>query len=570
MNNNFLTIPTEKLKIKRRQFFDSIKSKIAGPTDNNQYLFEIENTFYNDKIFRGMFLNNTVYGAVDLETMQIEISSKVDEWILAWNVNNQIEAFSNMFGQLHENKFEILKNILKEKIIESKDGLEILIQNNDAITESVTEPKLKALPDKPKYKFEEETDFIDLLFFKKKLKQQYDESYSNLIKEWEIECRQIEKTNQNIVDKHKSIIEENKRIQEEYDNKRIKLVDEIELLKSYQINIEKTTIKDTISIILQYQYLPPPFLNSFEFEFDEVSKSLVIDLILASPDDMPKYKSANYVEYKSKPKELKLINLKEKELNEIYNKSIYSIQLLTAYNIFKSDQNNEIEIIIINGWVDHLDKSIGQKVNKCITSISINKRDMMAINLQLIEPSLCFRNLKGISAPKLLDILPIPPISTTKKIDKRFVDNKNVIDRITPDINLSEMDWEDFEHLVRELFEKEFSINGGEVKITQASRDGGVDAIAFDPDPIRGGKIVIQAKRYNNIVGVSAVRDLYGTTLNEGANKGILVTTSNYGSDAYEFAKGKPITLLNGSNLLYLLEKHGYNAQINLSKKIKF
>lgn len=36
--------------------------------------------------------------------------------------------------------------------------------------------------------------------------------------------------------------------------------------------------------------------------------------------------------------------------------------------------------------------------------------------------------------------------------------------------------------------------------ITQASRDGGVDAIAFDPDPIRGSKIVIQAKRYTNTV----------------------------------------------------------------------
>jgi len=45
---------------------------------------------------------------------------------------------------------------------------------------------------------------------------------------------------------------------------------------------------------------------------------------------------------------------------------------------------------------------------------------------------------------------------------------------------------------VQEIFEKEFSHGGGQVKITQASRDGGVDAIAFDPDPIRGGKIVIQ------------------------------------------------------------------------------
>lgn len=50
------------------------------------------------------------------------------------------------------------------------------------------------------------------------------------------------------------------------------------------------------------------------------------------------------------------------------------------------------------------------------------------------------------------------------------------------------MDWEDFEHLIRELFEKEFSQSGGEVKVTRTSRDHGVDAVAFDPDPLRGGK----------------------------------------------------------------------------------
>ena len=90
------------------------------------------------------------------------------------------------------------------------------------------------------------------------------------------------------------------------------------------------------------------------------------------------------------------------------------------------------------------------------------------------------------------------------------------------------------------------------------------DAIAFDPDPIRGGKIVIQAKRYTNTVGVAAVRDLYGTVLNEGATKGILVTTSDYGRDSYAFAAEKPLTLLNGSNLLAMLEKHGHKARIDI------
>ena len=39
-----------------------------------------------------------------------------------------------------------------------------------------------------------------------------------------------------------------------------------------------------------------------------------------------------------------------------------------------------------------------------------------------------------------------------------------------------------------------------------------------------------------------------------------------YGPDAYEFAKAKPLTLLNGGNLLHLLEKHGHKAKIDLKE----
>jgi restriction system protein len=65
---------------------------------------------------------------------------------------------------------------------------------------------------------------------------------------------------------------------------------------------------------------------------------------------------------------------------------------------------------------------------------------------------------------------------------------------------------------------------------------------------------------------VSAVRDLYGAVINEGATKGILVTTSHYGPDAYGFAKDKPLTLLNGQELLGLLQKYGYTFRIDLAE----
>jgi restriction system protein len=59
------------------------------------------------------------------------------------------------------------------------------------------------------------------------------------------------------------------------------------------------------------------------------------------------------------------------------------------------------------------------------------------------------------------------------------------------------------------------------------------------------------------------VRDLFGTVHNEGAAKGILVTTSGCGKASFEFAEGKPLELLDGTNLLYLLHEHaGIEAKI--------
>lgn len=169
-------------------------------------------------------------------------------------------------------------------------------------------------------------------------------------------------------------------------------------------------------------------------------------------------------------------------------------------------------------------------------------------------------------AARNLELTPIAPIIRLNRDDRRFVDPKEIIDLMAADQNLATMDWEGFEHLCRELFEKAFASSGAEVKVTQVSRDQGVDAVVFDPDVIRGGKIIIQAKRYTNTVDVSAVRDLYGAVINEGATKGILVTTSQYGPDAYGFAKNKPITLLNGRELLGLLESHGYKFRIDLAE----
>ncbi len=152
----------------------------------------------------------------------------------------------------------------------------------------------------------------------------------------------------------------------------------------------------------------------------------------------------------------------------------------------------------------------------------------------------------------------VKPIVEFDMFDKRFVDQGNILGALESRPNLMDLKPFEFETLVANLFQQ----MGIESKLTRSSRDGGVDVVGFDKRPILGGKVIIQAKRYRHTVGVSAVRDLYGTMMNEGANKGILVTTSGYGPDAFEFSKDKPIELIDGGGLLYLLEQAGTSARI--------
>jgi restriction system protein len=153
----------------------------------------------------------------------------------------------------------------------------------------------------------------------------------------------------------------------------------------------------------------------------------------------------------------------------------------------------------------------------------------------------------------------IKPIIEFNMVDKRFVEQGDALSGLESRPNLMDLTPTEFEVLVSNLFTK----MGLDTKLTRSSRDGGVDAVAFDTRPVLGGKVVIQAKRYRDTVGVSAVRDLFGTMLNEGANKGILVCTSGYGPDAYNFSKDKPIELIDGGGLLYLLREHaGTDARI--------
>jgi len=291
------------------------------------------------------------------------------------------------------------------------------------------------------------------------------------------------------------------------------------------------------------------------------SRMVIVDYELPAQTKLPTLEQVSFIKSRNATTEK---HFSEAVARKRYDSMCYQIVLKLIESIFGEDLGRNIDSVTVNGWVEAVNASTGHLERTCIVSLQTQRESFQSIDLSNVDPKACFKSLKGVSAVSLSALAAVRPILDLNRSDSRFVAERSVVGDIDDRLNLAAMDWEDFEHLVREIFAQEFSGQGAEVKVTQASRDGGVDAVVLDPDPIKGGKIIIQAKRYTDTVSVSAVRDLYGTVMSEGANRGILVTTASYGPDAYKFALGKPLTLLDGSQLLFLLEKHGHKAMIDL------
>jgi HJR/Mrr/RecB family endonuclease len=94
---------------------------------------------------------------------------------------------------------------------------------------------------------------------------------------------------------------------------------------------------------------------------------------------------------------------------------------------------------------------------------------------------------------------------------------------------------------------------GMEARTTQVTGDGGIDVEAYDTRPFFAGKYIVQCKDWEQPVGEPVIRELYGVTMAAGANKGILISSGSFTRQAEEFAKGKPLELIDGETLRALL-----------------
>ena len=290
-------------------------------------------------------------------------------------------------------------------------------------------------------------------------------------------------------------------------------------------------VQSVLEIILAKDQLPD-IDSAYAVAYEKPSRRAVLERQLPTMDIVPEIESVRYVKSANEFTE------KRRPLNTIkttYSTLCASIVVRTMRAIATGDEAHLIETIVVNGYVDTIDPATGRRIRPTLISASATADDIRSLEVAVLDPVACLKRLKARVSPSAHELIPVTPIMDFNMLDARFVAETDVLGILDTRPNLADLTPSEFESLMTNLFEK----MGLETRQTRASRDGGVDCVAWDTRPVIGGKVVIQAKRYKNTVGVSAVRDLYGTMMNEHAAKGILVTTSGYGRASYGIRKGK-------------------------------
>jgi restriction system protein len=120
---------------------------------------------------------------------------------------------------------------------------------------------------------------------------------------------------------------------------------------------------------------------------------------------------------------------------------------------------------------------------------------------------------------------------------RRLLDVQTGIDSIR------KLTWKRFEELVAEAYRRKgFTV----IENSGSGPDGGVD-IRLHKD---GQLHLVQCKQWrSHKVGVSVVREMYGLLSAESAASSIVISSGVFSQEAKSFAEGKPIDLIDGSQL---------------------
>lgn len=311
---------------------------------------------------------------------------------------------------------------------------------------------------------------------------------------------------------------------------------------------DSDTILQFFTMVLNSMIWPPDFPGRFELRFDSSSSLLALDFYLPDVQIIP----ARECTYDKKADTFSLTHASPEEASELYTQIVTQSALRLLRELFGADQFESVQTVALNCRVDTIDPATGQPSSPCLLSVRTTAVEFAALRMSHVEPIPCLIGLGATISPDCYELEPVYPIFDLRQMDSRFDGGPEIVLATDSRRNLLDYSTQDFSALITNLVTK----IGLEPRKTIVSADNVIQCLAHDTRPVFGGLVILRAHQDKETVGVATVKELYRAIQQQGALKGVIITTAGFGRACYEFANGKPIELISGPSLLSIIAEY--------------
>lgn len=328
---------------------------------------------------------------------------------------------------------------------------------------------------------------------------------------------------------------------------------------------DETAVAQVLGSVLSASPVPSGYPRDVACSYDPESRELRVQRDFPGKDAVPTVSEYKYVRSRGA---IEPVRRRDSDVRNAYEQVVARLTLRTLAEAFDATSPGLVTKVSFNGFVATKDRATGRAIHPCLASVSVVRErfEHLVLDEPELDPAACLRYLNALVSAQPLDFEAVRPVVEFDLSRYKFIEEVDVISGLDSRPDLLDLTPGEFEQLVRSLFEARGGVEKW-VRVTQGSRDEGVDALVTIKDPLVSGLYVIQAKRYSKVVGLESVHALAGVMAEHKAIKGILVTTAWVGDASRKFAENHRIEIIEGRDLMWLLKEYlDKDVRIGLAK----
>lgn len=242
---------------------------------------------------------------------------------------------------------------------------------------------------------------------------------------------------------------------------------------------DRFAVSEYVQMVLDRSPYPPGFPKERHAGYVPESALLAVEWFLPTMDIIPEYKLFRHIRTR---KAVEATMRPAPEIHRIYLSVIAQVALRTLREVFAVTPDDMVSTVVFNGLVDTIDPRTGIAIKPHFITLRATREQFAPLILDQpkFSPVQCVQKYFFADVSQHPEELtPVDPVMPFSMADPGVIEPIDVLSTIDQRPNLLELKPNQFEAFIQNLFTKE----GLDVQLFRAGGDGGIDCMAYDPDP---------------------------------------------------------------------------------------